>query len=155
MSDHYPILTDDQDNIYKSCWFHTDPALFKLPIVQEEVQYIWSSLFNKNLLPAKEWTLATKSTQNLLKQVRKEVTTQRQSRLKNLQNQLEEQEAATNHNTINQIRAKLRREEQIALKHTKLFTREWWAGKIDRPCPEMFKMLKVKKDKNTYLYSVI
>ena len=147
ISDHYPIITsiDDQDNRKKACWFHTDPALFKLPVVQEEIHNIWHSFFNQNLPPAKAWTLATKSTQNLLKQVRKEVTAHRQSRLEKLQKQLQEQEGTAPQDTVNLTRAELKREEEIALKHTKLFTREWWAGKIDRPTPEMFKMLKVKQ----------
>lgn len=46
---------------------------------------------------------------------------------------------------ITGLRAEIRREEEISIQHTKLFTKEWWAGKIDRPCKEMFKMLKVKQ----------
>ena len=42
LSDHCPIIStiDDQDNKNKACWFHTDPTLFKLPIVKEEIHNI-------------------------------------------------------------------------------------------------------------------
>lgn len=147
ISDHYPIIItmDNLDIRHKAGWFHTDPALFKLPLVKEEIEQIWTSFFSANLSPAKAWNLAIKSTQNLLKQVRKEVTALRINRLAKLQEQLRVQEASPNPGNLNQIRAQIKREEEIALQQAKLFSREWWAGKTDRPCREMFKMLKVKQ----------
>lgn len=116
-----------------------------MPIVKEEIHNIWQTFFNQDLPRARAWSLATKSTQNLLIQVRKEVTAHRLNRLEKLQRQLKDQEATTSQDSVQQTRVELKRKEEIALKRTKLFTREWWTGKIDRPSSEKFKMLKVKQ----------
>ena len=68
LSDHYPIRSvfDKQDHKKRNKWFHTDPTLFKLPPVQEEVSKIWHHLFNQGLHRAKAWSLAINSTQSPL-----------------------------------------------------------------------------------------
>ena len=68
ISDHYPIsaILDCVDRKNASKWFHTDPILFNLPLVKEEVTKIWNFFFNLGITPAKAWSLAVKSSQSLL-----------------------------------------------------------------------------------------
>ena len=55
ISDHYPICAnlkcEDRKNASK--WFHTNPILFNLPLVKEEVAKIWNYFFNIGITPAK------------------------------------------------------------------------------------------------------
>ena len=43
-----------------------------------------------------------------------------------------------------EIKQSLRKEEEITCQHLQMFFRESWALKADRPCKEMFKLLKKK-----------
>ena len=48
-----------------------------------------------------------------------------------------------------ELKQSLRKEEEISCQHLKFFLRDWWAGKVDKPSKEMFKLLKKKQAKDT------
>ncbi|MCO5576231.1 hypothetical protein L7F22_030040 [Adiantum nelumboides] len=152
ISDHYPICASlvKKDHKIGSKWFHTDPNLFKLPIVQEEVAKIWKYFFNIGITPAKAWSLAVKSTQSLLICKRIGMQKTREWRKNQYTLQIEELEKNVNkgnssaQNALREARAKLNRFKDRELEDKVIFFREWWAGKADRPTPEMFRMLTAK-----------
>ena len=74
----------------------------------------------------------------------------REQRKKKFTRQIEDLEKRANNGTISdqialrEARASLNRILDRELEEKALFSREWWAGKVDHPSPEMFAMLKVK-----------
>ena len=68
LSDHYPIITklSNEEKRIKNKWFHTNPSLLKLPMVQEEITRIWKEVFSIGLSPVKAWSSVVKSTQSFL-----------------------------------------------------------------------------------------
>ena len=75
LSDHYPLMVtlDNKDSKIRNQWFHTDPDLFSLPVIKEQVQVVWDQAFTSSS-PARAWNQAIKQTQSLLVSVRKKVS---------------------------------------------------------------------------------
>ena len=105
--DHYPICANLDCVDRKNASNHTDPILFNLPLVKEEVAKIWNYFFNLGITPAKAWSLAIKSTESLLICIKIGMQKIREKRKKNLTMQVEELEKRANNGSIS---------DQIALR---------------------------------------
>lgn len=143
------MVLDDKDTKVRSSWFHTDPKLFELPYVQEQIKRIWEEKFSNNPPPARAWAGAVKKTQRMLIDTRKEVTAIRRKRRENTFHELERLEACKDQTPLEreqtmQLCHKLHTEEIIESIHLKLFFKTWWVNKIDRPVKEMYRLLKNK-----------
>ena len=102
ISDHYPICANLKydDRKIASKWFHTNPIIFSLSLVKEEVAKVWNYFFNIGISPAKAWSLAVKSFQSLLICTRIGMQKIREQRKKNLTMQVEVLEKRANSGTI-------------------------------------------------------
>lgn len=72
----YPIriTLDNKENKVRRVWFHTDPALFRLPLVQNQVQEIWSSVLASQDPLARQWGVVITQTQSILIETKKQAT---------------------------------------------------------------------------------
>ncbi|MCO5559278.1 hypothetical protein L7F22_012874 [Adiantum nelumboides] len=153
LSDHYPlsISLDDEGSKVRNQWFHTDPALFMLPVVQETLSIIWMESFRAHRSPARAWSQALRSTQRYLIHTRKEVANIKRQRRDNIYKDLSALESGPQgkitQEAITILRGKLKEEEDIRLKHSTAFFKHWWAGKVNRPSKEMFRSIKKKNAK--------
>ena len=107
---------------------------------------IWNYFFNLGINPTNAWLLAIKSIQSLLICTKIGMQKIREQREKNLTMQVEdlEKRANTGSTSLKEAKASLNWILDRDLEEKALFFREWWVGKVDRPSPEMFAMLKVK-----------
>ena len=153
LSAHYPIITkiDNEEKRIKNKWFHTNPSLFKLPMVQEEITRIWKDFFSIGYSPAKAWSLAVKSTQSFLicvsigrKKLREHKKKKAQRAIEKLEKEVNEgqQEAMVE---LREQKKTLSKIEDKEVEEAAVFFREWWVGQADRPSKQMFQMLKVKQ----------
>lgn len=150
LSDHYPLIIhlDDKDKKMRSEWFHTDPQLFSLPIVKQEIESIWSTAFSSSETPARKWASAILASQKFLISIKKQVTAIRRKRKEETTAALKLAESKANKEPGNlqdelvQLRAQLRREELQEGRDLKIFFKNWWIDKSDRPVKEMFHLLK-------------
>ena len=150
-SDHYPVVLnlDNKDNKVRANWFHTDPKLFKLPCVQEAMERIWN--WGGPESPAAKWSKAVKLTQELLIQVKKQVTLYRKNKEEAIYAKLGSLEAKNIHITqeeareISFLRLQLKEEEKEKVRCLNLFLHGWWKDNGDRPIKEIFQKLKKKK----------
>lgn len=150
ISDHFPIILDAKvTNVRcRNGWFHSDSTLFKCNVVQKSVQAIFTEAFKLNQSPSKAWAIAVRNTQTALIQFKKDADAFRSSKKQKIIELL----ASFAHldpssHAVLVLKEKLKKEELIEAQRARVFYREIWAGKADRPCKETFINLKKKKAK--------
>lgn len=155
ISDHAPIIFDLQKEscMYRAGWPHLDQSLFTLDIVKNGVKRIFENSFSNHASAFKAWDSAIKETQCLLTSYKKKAKTIRGNRRMIIKQKIESLELLSDPSSppsaaLINLKCQLREEELLLAKDSILWTREFWAGKIDKPGKHMFTLLKKKKIKD-------
>ena len=152
ISDHWPVLLvmSNPNLQVRSGWFHADQSLFKFKEVRDSVEDIFNNAFGSFKSPSKAWSVAVKDTQSCLRSFKKKVNCIRQKKRADLSNRILFIQNSTPPSSppspeLQALKADLRLEELLEAHRALIFLRESWAGKIDKPNKEMFRLLKQKQ----------
>ena len=156
ISDHWPVLLElSNPNLRtRSGWFHADHSLFKFEAVKASIEDNFHNAFGSIDFPSKAWSTAVRDTQTCLKKFKKQATAIRQKkrneitlRILNLQNSI--LPGNPPNSELQALKAELRLEELLEAHRALIFMCESWAGKIDKPNKDMFRLLKQKQARDT------
>ena len=156
ISDHKPVMLDcnSQINPHRVGWLHVDQSLFKLNSVKKSIMDIFLTAFSTFRSIAKAWASAVSNSQTCLRQFKHQANTIRAKKRQSISNEIQKL-----HNSLLpdnpptpeliSLNNELRLEELLEAQRALVFTREFWAGKIDKPNQDMFRLLKQKQAKDT------
>ena len=149
ISDHKPVLLEcsHHTSFTRSGWFHADQSLFKFEAVKNCIESIFDKAFHDYPSPAKAWHCAVKDTQICLREFKQKMTNIRTRKRRDLTQRIQQLSSSTLPPTeeILILQKDLKLEELLEAQKALVFTREFWAGKIDKPNKNMFHLLKQKQ----------